>query len=1202
MISLFKNIKQFNYIKFFLIASLFLLSSFYAFKALNNFVYNNEFSKTLSVNSIILNQNKVYLFSTSGKISFTKDTIILPIENKSLPDSICYLFFDKQWKVKLTNNLRNNDEDTVNNIFHPWCCTQEEEPHFFNQDTTIYESILIKKGIKFNYYSGSSSDRLSIKLKKKGVNTMLCTNLPFLNNSIPISKSKENKIEVNFCNSGDTIKNKYVMSLPLLSPNNTSNRKIIKIKDNNILIGDSVIKSNSDEFDFIIDNIPFLLKDNFSLMSIIVLTSIFIFIFLISIYILIRLFYLTRIFSNRNLLIIEQQNILNIRILINSVTLLGFPILILLIKENPQRLSDFKYLLPIMYLLLNVNWIWVYSKIEKTKSGASIIEFISKYTKKINANYILLFIGITLIAIKIFASQEKLFGIFPIIHITKFLYVLMPFVLSSSLVRHIEDFKWVQKLKIPIGYLLILILSIFIAVVSDDYATPLFTFIAIFLLNILQKGNIIFIGTFIKENIFRLLIILTIFLLAVYYFVDSSKIYRFCSTIDTPLNSMYSNINEQSKQTVANQIFLIKSTIYEKQFSPAFNTVLLPSWKSTFFSDYAVLWSFRIGGFLFVFIYMGILLLLSYSIVSILIILNKPIPLHNGNMIQYDKKMVLVFNVLLSLLLVQYTYTFLSNFWVLPVTGQSPGVLCPSYFELAFHLLLINALYYFIDKKIVVEMPDTERYPIVYTKIKKKTLGFIGGVFILSIVGLLIQAKRIVSLKDEMKWNSIESKDIINSTDSLNYLALNAYKLKDKILFKKLHTNYFNTEDLNNSSFKVSTNSIIYNTTLDSITKFTSEYIPTINDSLFAFHKSINSKPVNFINNPLYSGCPILSTTINFNLQKYLNEKLANWANNINTHNSNSHIMLGGAIIIASNDSGNIVSSASYPMLFNENRYHLRYYEAGINKATNLYDNMNHQPLHTFRFKYSDVEKYINFAEYDQIQGSIVKPLLAYCGLSMLPQNNALIQRSYLQNFLGKSLPIPARELFRTMANINLDSLKRIYLYDFGISQFYDLSQTSLGNFNDATYQGYAIGQRNKLIFKDVVQAYTRIKTGRKVRYRYFKTDTVSTQRLSLNPIKLATLQNSMKFALTTGTAKNVGSTLRANGINYFPNNFLAKTGTPQIDISENHNRTSSFIIVSNNYTIGIQLFGDLPNNVGGYTARHLFIQLIPELKRLNIL
>ncbi|MBK6330731.1 MAG: hypothetical protein IPF62_09490 [Bacteroidetes bacterium] len=583
MISLFKNIKQFNYIKFFLIASLFILSSFYAFKALDNFIYKNEFSKTLSVNSIILDQNKVYLFSTSGKISFTKDTIILPIENKSLPDSICYLFFDKQWKLKLSNNLRNNDEDIVNNIFYPWCCTQEEEPHFFNQDTTILENVLVEKGVKFNYYSGSSSDRLSLNLKKKGIYTLLSTNLPFLNNSIPISKIKENKIEIDFCNYGDTIKNKYVFSLPLLSQNNTSDRKLIKINNNTISVGDSIIKVNSDKFEFTIGSIPLVLKENYSLISIIILTSIFLFILLISIYILIRLFYLTRISSNRNLLIIEQQNILNIRVLINCIILLGFPILILLIKDKPDRITEKLYLLPIMYLLLNVNWIWVYSKIETSKKGGVIINFISKISKKINANYILYFIGLVLILIKFFAKQEKLFGVFPIIHLTKILYVFMPFILSSSLVRYIENLSWVNKLKIPIGYLLILILSVFIAIVSDDYATPLFTFIAIFLLNILQKGNIIFIGTFIKENIFRLLIVLTIFSLAVYYFIDSNKIYRFCSTIDTPLNSMYSNINEQSKQTVANQIFLIKSTIYEKQFSPAFNTVLLPSWKSTFF-------------------------------------------------------------------------------------------------------------------------------------------------------------------------------------------------------------------------------------------------------------------------------------------------------------------------------------------------------------------------------------------------------------------------------------------------------------------------------------------------------------------------------------------------------------------------------------------------------------------------------------------
>ncbi|MBK6330733.1 MAG: hypothetical protein IPF62_09500 [Bacteroidetes bacterium] len=93
-----------------------------------------------------------------------------------------------------------------------------------------------------------------------------------------------------------------------------------------------------------------------------------------------------------------------------------------------------------------------------------------------------------------------------------------------------------------------------------------------------------------------------------------------------------------------------------------------------------------------------------------------------------------------------------------------------------------------------------------------------------------------------------------------------------------------------------------------------------------------------------------------------------------------------------------------------------------------------------------------------------------------------------------------------------------------------------------------------------------------------------------------------MKFSLTTGTADIVGNALRANGINYFPNNFLAKTGTAQVEGNGNHNRTSSIIVVSNNYTIGIQLIGDLQSRNSGLDARSLFIQLIPELKRLNIL
>ena len=93
-----------------------------------------------------------------------------------------------------------------------------------------------------------------------------------------------------------------------------------------------------------------------------------------------------------------------------------------------------------------------------------------------------------------------------------------------------------------------------------------------------------------------------------------------------------------------------------------------------------------------------------------------------------------------------------------------------------------------------------------------------------------------------------------------------------------------------------------------------------------------------------------------------------------------------------------------------------------------------------------------------------------------------------------------------------------------------------------------------------------------------------------------------MKQPLRNGTAANVGKELKNKKINY--SNFLAKTGTAQIANDPNHNKTSSFIIVTDDFTIGIQLYGDLPKNesLGGCSARHLFLKLINTLTTYDIL
>ena len=1196
-------IKTFKHIKFCLLIIAFLASIFYALTSIRCFIYNNEFSKSLTLKSLKLDSSKVYFFTTTYKSLYTIDTILLPIENKSFPDSLCYLYFDNEWKLKLTDKLRNNDLDKESNIFYPWCCTQDDNPTFFSGGSIVNELKLKNKGIKFNYFSGISSDRLTININKIEINYFLKTNLLFLGTSYPISNRKENIFELDFCNYGDTIKEKYIFSVPIFNAKGQPDRKILKIDNENISWQDSTLKISSESQIFNINSLQFEVKENYSKKTKQNLLFLLVFIPFVSLYMLYRLFKLLYRLPHRNLLEIEQSNILILRIVFNCIILVGFPILILKVKYSPERL----YWYSILVVMLNINWIWLFNKFGQSQFGKILLARFHKALKPISKTTI----STLLLAIIIFAilliwkksNNEKLFGIFPILHVTKFLYILLPFILTNKYVIGLGNLSIFKKLNVNFSYILVGILSFVIALVSSDYATFLFTILAILFIQILERENVKFIWKSINSIGFWIFIGISSSIIYIYResIFSLSKVYRFTSTTNFPTDNLFKDVEEQSKQTVAQQIYLLKSTMADYSIFPTFKTVLLPSWKSTFFSDYAVLWSFKSGGYFFIALYFLLLVFVSYCIISLLIVLNKKIPLHNGKIVSYDKKVVLTFNILLSIFLIQYIYTFLSNLWLLPVTGQSPGILCPSFFEVGFHLIFINSVYYFIDKKRIDPIPN--KYPLTYSKIRKKSIRLIFIVFIISLFLLLQQLYRINFLNSKMSWE-IDNNENNNAQLPTNIEsdALAAYKKNDKVLFKLLHQRFYNMQNLESDSFRVSTNSIIRNTNIDSVTNFSQHLIQSGTDSLIAYKKELNSQEVNFISNKLYSGCPVNSTTVNFSLQKQLNIALQNWANKINSTNSGSHIMVGGTILIASNDSGNVICSSSYPMLYNENRYHLHTYEDNINSVIGNYNNSNHQPEHIFRFKYADVEKYINFAEYDQIQGSIVKPLLAYCGLSILPQNDPLIQRKYLENFLGKSQPIPARELFKKMSNMNLVTLKGIYKKDFGIIQFNDLTQNSLRGFNDETYNGYAIGQRNKLIFKEIVQAYTRIKTGKKIKYRYNKIDTVSNEPISLNQEKLATLQNSMKFALTTGTANNVGVALRSNGIKNFSNIFLAKTGTPQIAGNENHNRTSSFIIVTNNYTIGIQLFGDLPNNSGGLTARHLFISIINELKNSKIL
>lgn len=1190
-------IKLFRNIKLIILTIIFILCCIYAIKAYTDILVSNGYSRSITAKSLKLHKDKVYLFSTTLFTSSSKDTIIIPIENKNFPDSLCYLFFDgEEWKLNLSENIRNDNKEVISNPLLPWCCTREPNPIFFSQGTTINANHLLNTGIKFNYYSGSPSDRLAIKLLKEEDDYFLSSNLQFLENTYPISSTRNNLIELNFCNYTDTIDNKFVYAFPFLGKESKPERYLLRINKDSVFMSNSYLKETiaANQSVFEVNDIQFKIKENYESQTRLTLLCIYLFIISVSLYNLYRLFLFYNKLQHRNLIVKEQTNILTLRLLFNSIILLGFPLLIIHLKTEPQRAS----IILALVVILNTNWIFVFQLIKEKYHFKKIISGLERISTKTVANLIFIFITLTILLIVIWGNYECLFGI-PVLHITKVLYVLLPFTLSSGLVKWIERNKVIKKinvLNLNIAYILIIILSVIILVVSKDFATPIFTLLALLLITILQKGNLKFIWNYVKRY-WKPLVLTAIFLGIVYSNFEQSifswyqsKVYRFASTFRMPDDEIFKSVSEQSKQTVAQQIYLLKASLSNYNLVPDFNQPILPTFKTTFFSDYSVLWSFKIGNYPFLAIYFSILVYLSYCVVSLLIILNKKIPLHNGKMVSYNSKMVLIFNVLLSLFLVQYIYTFLSNLWLLPLTGQSPGVLCPSIFELLFHTALINSLYFFIDKRSIVEDMPTEK-PTVYTKVKRGALLPIGILLTTSLVLLVLQMSRIVSTNDEMKWsilNGVGDYKQVNQ-DSLEYYARIALKNEDIAKFKTLHNKFYNHNNWQADTFKVTLQYITFNTNTDSLIANHKHFISTNDNDLYTYNKTINAVHRNYnntINNAFYSGSSLKATTINHSLQKELNIALQKWANRINTAGNNQ--MFGGCIIVANNH-GEIAASASYPFLFNENKYHLNYIEDSIRKNFD------------FRFKYHSVSDYINFAEYDAMPGSIVKPLLAYSGLMLLPENNPEITSKSLNKFIGNSDSEIAYNLFNELSRNDIDTLKNLYKNEFNIIHFYDLDHINVHEKDKNTLTSYAIGQQNKLTFKDIVQAYTRVKTGAKIVYTYKNANSSKLEPLSLDPTKLNKLQTAMTYPLKSGTAFNVGQELRKRKIDY--TNFLAKTGTAQYfgkDI--NRNRTSSFIIVTNDYTIGIQLLGNLPQNKSENSARHLFIALIDTLLEYDIL
>ena len=1303
--------------KLIVIALLFVCALVYAFSAMRGFVYDSEYSRTLSFQSLKLDKSKEYLFVKEYKISTSPNTVIIPLGRVNMPDSLCTLFYDGEWKLKLTDNLRKNHKDNnKETIFYPFCRLNkvvgkeflfskkfpflhlEDKFRFFSDSMPSQKDLLI--GIRFNNASGG--DAFVIKIEEQNDTFFLTKGVAFFTNrNVPISNTKRNVIELDYCINGDTLGNsKYVFSFPFLGSNHQPERKNIIIENDKINYNGTFQAIEKDDFTFSIYDCVFRLKSNYNVLSKwLILPLFFLIIVGFSVLMLWRLFVLTNKTlkpEQRNLIKVEQFNILSLRLLFNCIILLGFPILLLKTQTDGNRLL-YIFLLAI---ILNINWIAVKEVAKKTINR--IVKKIKPHNNFFRMSLILLVV-FTFIAAAFVTTNELVFGLIPVLKVTFIIFVFLPFLVDKISLQKLHKMKWFNiffkdkehdSLEIRnkekekfifnlICYFLFIVSTLVIAIFSSDSATFIFTALGVFLIliiNFKRFHNLILPNEWeqdkkwwgqnkkIRWNFLSLLILSIVFVIGMFGFpflINSillsiilgiliiiaiaytlskifksistplkeitiaiavlslisgailsekkdEKAYRIYSFLRFPDNNQFDtipNINiEGSRETIAGQIFLLNSV--NNDFNPDFNTVILPEFKSIFFSDYAVLWSFKTGKWLWFILYLGVLTMLAYTIISLLIILGKPIKLKTEKKGYYNPTITIGLNMMLAIMLVQYFYTFLTNFWSLPLTGQSPGLISPSYIEYFFHIILINYLYIYLvssveNRQNIIRNTDINSKTLSYTLTKRKSIFvpfiiFVGSIFVLFFkqdkINDYIQLEEItekkVKQKNAMYWKIVREHnlDTLSSLkkDTLLILAYESFgKMEDNVEEQRKFRNYlfaYYESDNIKKEHTINTNYIQKNTNIDSVAR-----VKELDTR--GYYKYINGNSTIFIKDKYYGGCPPDAKTIDFKLQSDLNKKLETWAAEINASSDALFIMIAGSILVVENETGEIRASASYPLMYNENLYHFLYKNKELNDSLEKHrkESWIREEI-KMRYENSD---YVNFSEFVTIPGSIVKPLLVYAGLNFSPGK---YKQDWLNEFLGQSNNDKAKDMYKDLFvdNDSFNEAKIFYQNDFGVMPFSD------ENIIEKTWKSHAIGQQHPLAFKNIVQAYTRIKTGKKIKLTYEKLNTTLVN-LSLDSIQLNSLREAMKRCLMNGTASDIGAALKISNKGY-----LAKTGTAQITNSKSspYNRTSAFIIVTDEYTIGIQLYGVVPGNrkekKQGQHAKDLFKILVEE-KIINL-
>lgn len=1112
------------------------------------------------------------VIAISNSKSAGADTLNFNFEQSKviMPTTLAHLHFNNtkgQFELKNNASIFNAAKTVPENYFLPFCHTLtdnwRQKGIYFGSDAPIDESILSARGLKWNTAAGDRNTRVSLQLFKHAGNTFIRFNDDGINCKYLIKRKEKNFFDI-FINLPVISENAFVFKFDntcLDTGKYSFEITASTFKANSSLKGEAGnIISQTSGSDFYVEagNYLFHITPKYSFKFFIFYLGFFI------ILIAFQFFFILNTAQAVNPIIFSLSSV---RILINCIIFLATPLFLTAYYMGANRIW---YL--VLILFLNASYFT-----PKT--------ILHNLNLKAQGKWVLYVLWTIIIAatvlIKPFTVNENLFGRIPVLHVQKFLLLLLVLLTQRRLFHKIRYGNWYR-------IIIVLAYSFLLSILTSDIGSVLYAGLAMLIVELIRKTLSI------KKAVIGAGLFVATIVLA--YNISPGSVckykgYRLLAPYTNPASDKLIEAEERDRETYAALTLNLKSLFYEN--TPRFNEVSIPAnMRTTIHTDYAVMGGYTLGGFIFLLLFVLVLfylvkelfLLLFFTIRKIRV--NKTVSYSLPNSSEAE-----LLRIFLSFSIVQFCYPLFSNLLLMPVTGQSLPGLSISNIEIIFLILLLVPVGSIFSNTQYYSTATSSNY--LYGD-AVKSLNF--GMFLLAllfIIGITIKAVALYRTDNIIQWTKqVSDKGITPETNIpiaankqglINYAKtiigdekLYNVSANKKPILKELSGLYYSNKPYSQTvfeskTFEQSITRLLRQTTVDSAFTINKKVISGPYEpfgKVYAVSQKVNDKPSISVTNSYYASIPSNAETVQGDLTAEITLALEQHLTKIGVATNI------GSVWITDFNTGNIIANSSCP-----------------------------------------VNAEINTAEVHYLTGSVKKMLLAYTALKINP---AIKDTRYYSTKFNRDISFTefikwsdndyAANLLSYLLQTNREELGKILQADFDLplysvtdDSYLDLLPTERDfakklDRNNVIYR-LAVGQEKPYKFSQVMQWYSRFASAKKVNLKYSLEDRKA-DNISMNADDLKYLQNCFNSVLY-GTATKVRQPLINNGIDI--HNLFCKTGTAESQNGKG-NSSSSFIICSQKYCIGIQLKGRIPESKENYSAKDLFIELIPIFKKYAIL